>query len=175
MSKVSFGDPRAGLFSPWSGRIYSSVAKRWVIAGLTAATLSAALLAAVASATANPYAAEPSVGENVRFDGSAGGEKRAWAYPDIFSLEGFLRSTIDAALNSTSYEQYERKMSAVLSRSLTLNNGTQAVVQHVTHFHYRDHEDVEVQVRVADGELKHSIVWTTPAELVNSSGHRYLR
>ena len=126
-------------------------------------------------AASNPYAREPVVGATVRFDGSAGGEKMAWAYPTLNYLEAFLRGTIDAALNSTSYDQYKEKMSLVLARSLTLDNGTQAVVQHVQPFPYRDHEDVEVQVRVTSGPLSHAVVWTTPAELVDASGHKFLK
>jgi hypothetical protein len=131
--------------------------------------------AARVSAASDPYARDPVVGATVRFDGSAGGEKMAWAYPTLNYLEAFLRGTIDAALNSTSYDQYKEKMSLVLARSLTLDNGTQAIVQHVQRFYYRDHEDVEVQARVTSGPLSHAVVWTTPAELVDASGHKFLK
>ena len=131
--------------------------------------------AATLRAASDPYAREPVVGTTVRFDGSAGGEKMAWAYPTLNYLEAFLRGTIDAALNPTSYEQYKEKMSLVLARSLTLDNGTQAIVQHVQRFEYRGHEDVEVQARVTSGPLNHAVVWTTPAELVDASGHKFLK
>ena len=125
-------------------------------------------------AAGSPYATLPSINENVRFDGSAGGETRAWAYPNQSMLEAYLRGTIDASFGSSSYETYEHKMSSVLGNSLDFPNGTTAVVLGVTNFSYRGHEDVEVQVRVTSGQV-HPIVWTTPAELVNRSGHRYLR
>ncbi|MDQ6766986.1 MAG: hypothetical protein M3Z41_04170 [Candidatus Eremiobacteraeota bacterium] len=149
------------------------------IAGLTAAAF--LILAAViggqgeARAANDPYARLPAVGDRVRFDASVGGERMAWAYPSLNYLEAFLRSTIDAALSSTSYEDYQKKMGLVLGHSLTLANGAQGTVQHVQRFYYRDHQDVEVQVRVDSGQLSHSVVWTTPAELVDSSGHKYLR
>jgi hypothetical protein len=128
-----------------------------------------------ARAASNPYAHVPAAGDTIRFDASAAGEKIAWAYPNLNYLEAFLRSTIDASLSSTSYEAYQNKMQPVLAKSLTLDNGTKGTVQHVQSFYYRDHEDVEVQVRVTSGELKAAVVWTTPAELVDSSGHKYLR
>ncbi len=123
----------------------------------------------------NPYARVPAVGDHVRFDASAAGEKMAWAYPNLNYLEAFLRSTIDAALSATSYQDYQKKMELVLAKSLTVDNGAQATVQHVQPFYYRDHEDIEVQLRVTSGQLTHAVVWTTPAELVDSSGHPYLR
>jgi len=139
--------------------------------------LAAAILtsAPAARAATSPYAHLPATGDHIRFDASAAGEKMAWAYPNLNYLEAFLRGTIDASLNSTSYEEYQKKMQLVLAKSLTLDNGTQGTVQHVQSFYYRDHEDVEVQVRVTSGELKPAVVWTTPAELVDSSGHKYLR
>jgi len=66
-------------------------------------------------------------------------------------------------------------MQMVLAHSLTLANGAAGTVQHVQPFSYRGHEDVEVQVSVTSGQLKHAVVWTTPAELVDVSGHKYLR
>jgi hypothetical protein len=145
------------------------------VALLSSIAFASIALATPVGAATNPYAREPAIGNAVRFDGSAGGEKVAWAYPTLNYLEAFLRGTIDAALTSTTYDQYKDKMSLVLARSLTLDNGTQAVVQHVQNFYYRDHEDVEVQVRVTSGQLSHAVVWTTPAELVDSSGHKYLK
>jgi len=134
-----------------------------------------AVLVLGAQAADAPYARLPAVGDHVRFDGSAGGEKLAWAYPNLNYLEAFLRSTIDAALTSTSYDDYQKKMQMVLARSLTLANGAAGTVQHVQTFSYRGHEDVEVQVSVTSGQLKQAVVWTTPAELVDVSGHKYLR
>jgi hypothetical protein len=121
-----------------------------------------------------PYASLPSINDNVRFDGSAGGEKSAWAYPNQNLLEQYLRSTIDASFGSSSYEAYERKMSSVLSNSLDFPNGTPAQVMRVWAFAYRGRQDAEVQLRITSGPF-HAVVWTTPAELVSSSGHRYLR
>jgi hypothetical protein len=142
---------------------------------LAVAALASIALAQPVGAAADPYGRQPAVGDTVRFDGSAGGEKMAWAYPTLNYLEAFLRGTINAALTSTTYDQYKDKMSLVLAHSLTLDNGTQAVVQGVQRFYYRDHEDVEVQARITSGALKHAVVWTTPAELVDSSGHKYLK
>ncbi|HXW50585.1 MAG TPA: hypothetical protein VEJ41_01235 [Candidatus Acidoferrales bacterium] len=126
-----------------------------------------------ANASANPYASVPSVGDSVRFDGSAGGETKAWAYPSQNLLESFLRSTIDASYQSQSYDQYQKTMSAVLASSLEFPNGTSAVVQRVQQFTYRGHQDIEVQARMNTGPY-HVLVWTTPAELVSAAGHRYL-
>lgn len=127
-----------------------------------------------AVASQSPYASVPSVGDNVRFDGSAGGESHAWAYPSQNLLEAFLRGTIDASFGNTSYDEYQHKMSAVLSSSLEFQNGATAVVQRVQQFSYRDHQDVEVEARITSGPF-HALVWTTPAELVSAAGHRYLR
>jgi hypothetical protein len=146
-----------------------------ILASLAAATLAMLLFAPSAGAATDPYSRVPAVGDHVRFDASAGGERMAWAYPNLSYLESFLRSTIDAALKSTSYAEYQKKMELVLAKSLTLGNGAEGVVQHVQRFYYRDHEDVEVQVRVTSGQLNHAVVWTTPAELVDSSGHKYLK
>lgn len=134
-----------------------------------------AVLVLGAAAANGPYAHLPAVGDRVRFDGSAGGEKMAWAYPNLNYLEAFLRSTIDAALTSTTYDEYQKKMQLVLAHSLTLANGAAGTVQHVQRFSYRGHDDVEVQVSVTSGQLSRAVVWTTPAELVDASGHKYLR
>jgi len=146
----------------------STVAQTVILAVLAALVLGA-------QAANEPYAHLPTAGDHVRFDGSAGGEKLAWAYPNLNYLEAFLRSTIDAALTSTTYDEYQKKMQMVLAHSLTLANGAAGTVQHVQRFSYRGHEDVEVQVSVTSGQLSRSVVWTTPAELVDASGHKYLR
>jgi hypothetical protein len=127
-----------------------------------------------ALAASSPYATVPSVSDSVRFDGSAGGETRAWAYPNQTLLESYLRGTIDASFGSSSYDSYQRKMSSVLANSLDFPNGTSGVVQRVAAFEYRGRQDVEVQLRVTTGPF-HAVVWTTPAELVSSAGHRYLK
>jgi hypothetical protein len=127
-----------------------------------------------AMASSDPYATLPSVNDAVRFDGSAGGETRAWAYPNQSLLESYLRGTIDASFGSSSYESYQHKMSSVLANSLDFPNGTSGVVQRVLAFNYRGRQDVEVQLRVTSGPF-HAVVWTTPAELVSSAGHRYLK
>jgi hypothetical protein len=127
-----------------------------------------------AAASQGPYASVPSVGDSVRFDGSAGGASQAWAYPSQNLLEQFLRGTIDASFGNTSYDEYQHKMSAVLESSLEFQNGATAVVQRVQQFEYRGHQDVEVEARITTGPF-HALVWTTPAELVSAPGHRYLR
>jgi hypothetical protein len=127
-----------------------------------------------ALAASGPYATLPSVNDSVRFDGSAGGETRAWAYPNQSLLESYLHGTIDASFGSSSYESYQRKMSSVLADTLDFPNGTSGVVQRVLTFNYRGRQDVEVQLRVTSGPF-HAVVWTTPAELVSSAGHRYLK
>jgi hypothetical protein len=134
----------------------------------------AAIVFANARAATGPYLRVPSAGDHVRFDASAAGEKLAWAYPNLNYLEAFLRSTIDAAIAPTTYAEYQKKMELVLAKSLTFENGTSAVVQHVQTFVYRNHTDVEVQTQVTSGEASHAVVWTTPAELVDSSGRSYL-
>lgn len=144
------------------------------IAAVVGAVLTIAASGSPAAASSNPYASVPSVNDKVRFDGSAGGETRAWAYPNQASLEAYLRSTIDASFGATSYDAYQNKMSAVLARSLQFPNGAQAVVQRVQQFSYRDRQDIEVQAQITSGPL-HAIVWTTPAELVSVAGHRYLK
>ena len=144
----------------------------------TIQTVIVAVTAAIvlgAAAASEPYAHLPAAGDRVRFDGSAGGEKLAWAYPNANYLEAFLRSTIDAALTTTSYDDYQKKMQTVLARSLTLANGAEGTVRRVARFSYRGHDDVEVQVSVTSGQLSRTVVWTTPAELVDTSGHKYLR
>jgi hypothetical protein len=142
---------------------------------LTAFAVCALAVPVLASAASqSPYASVPSVGDTVRFDGSAGGASQAWAYPSQSLLESFLRGTIDASFGNTSYDEYQRKMSAVLESSLEFQNGASAVVQRVQAFEYRGHQDVEVEARITTGPF-HALVWTTPAELVSASGHRYLR
>lgn len=138
------------------------------------AVLVSVLMQTARATPSNPYAHLPLDGDSVRFDASAAGETHAWAYPSLNYLEAFLRSTIDAAADSSSYEEYKTKMAAVLDKSVSLSNGTPASVQHVQSFVYRGHQDVEVQVKVAAGILNHSLVWTTPAELVDANGHKYL-
>jgi hypothetical protein len=145
------------------------------VANALATVVLVLVLSSSVGAATDPYGRLPSVGDHVRFDGSSGGEKMAWAYPNLNYLEAFLRSTIDAALTSTTYEAYQKKMQLVLAHSLTLNNGTQGTVLHVQRFDYRGHQDVEVLVNVTNGPLNHAGIWTTPAELVDSSGHKYLR
>jgi len=143
---------------------------------ITAAVVAVAAVVATGSdarAATNPYARLPAVGDHVRFDGSAAGEKNAWAYPNLNYLEAFLRSTIDASLTSTTYEEYQKKMELVLAKSASFDNGTHGVVENVQAFSYRGHDDTEVQVRLTGQDR--AAVWTTPAELVDSSGRKYLR
>ena len=154
--------------------IKAAWARRHVVVALTTVAMFAGMSGSLAGAS-SPYARVPAVGDHVRFDASRAGEKQAWAYPNLNYLESFLRSTIDASVSSPSYDQYQKQMALVLAKSLTLPNGTPATVQHVQTFIYHGHQDVEVQVHVAGGELNHAVVWTTPAELVDSSGIPYLK
>ncbi len=143
-----------------------------LIAGLI---LAGGLTAAARAASPSPYAVLPRAGDSVRFDGSVGGERNAWAYPNQASLEAFLRSTIDASLQGASYEQYAKSAAGILNTSLEIDGGTQGVVQRILAFAYRGHSDTEVQVRITSGPLARALVWTTPTELVDGGGHRYLR
>ena len=170
---------RAGKNRDW-GRMATAMMAKKILSHLGWATAFAAMLLLglrpfVANAASGPYSHVPTAGDQVRFDGSAGGETKAWAYPNAPSLEAYLRSTIDASFGSTSYSDYERKMGSVLARSLQVVNGTPATVQGVSQFNYRGHDDVEVQLRITSGPLARAVVWTTPAELVTSTGHRYLK
>lgn len=153
----------------------SALRAGWPVRSVAVAIVIACLARVALAGSASPYAHVPSSGDSVRFDASAAGETHAWAYPNLNYLEAFLRSTIDAAAESSSYAEYQKKMGLVLDKSLVLPNGIPATVQHVQTFTYHGHEDVEVQVKVAAGTLNHSVVWTTPAELVDPSGHKYLR
>jgi|GEM_PF-1597421 len=145
-----------------------------IAAAIFLALVVSVAVGARASSSQSPYASLPGVNDTVRFDGSAGGETKAWAYPSQNLLESFLRSTIDASYGGKTYDQYQRTMSAVLASSLEFPNGATAVVSRVQQFQYRGHEDVEVQARISSGPF-HALVWTTPAELLSASGHRYLR
>ena len=153
-----------------------AAARRSSLSGAAVAACALVVLASSSPvrATTNPYTRVPAAGDSVRFDASHAGEKQAWAYPNLNYLEAFLRSAIDAFYSTMSYEEYQKKMSLVISKSLALDNGTVGVVQHVQTFVYRNHEDVEVEVQVQSGAHGHSVVWTTPAELVDSSGRSYL-
>jgi hypothetical protein len=147
---------------------------RSIVSTLGAILAFAASASSSVAASSNPYSSVPSVNDKVRFDGSAGGATKAWAYPNQASLEAYLRSTIDASFGSTSYDAYQSKMSSVLARSLEFPNGAQAVVSRVQQFSYRDHQDIEVQAQITSGSV-HAIVWTTPADLVSTAGQRYLK
>jgi hypothetical protein len=140
-----------------------------------AALLVGALASPAHAASPNPYVALPRAGDAVRFDGSAGGEHNAWAYPNQAGLEAFLRSTIDASIQAPSYDAYAKSAAGILNTSLEIDDGTQGIVQRVQAFTYRGHSDTEVQVRITSGPLTRALVWTTPAELVDHTGHRYLR
>lgn len=133
-------------------------------------------LAAGASAAKSPYSRLPAVGDVVRFNGPPTEKKQAWAYADRNWLEQFLQITIQMALSNSQYDPTSHSpVKVVTDHASTLDNGIGGVVQHVEPYHYRDHEDVEVQVRVTSGPLRNRLLWTTPAELADSKGNKYLK
>lgn len=126
-------------------------------------------------ALASPYSRLPKAGDQIRFDNSVAGQHAAWAYPDQGWLETFLRLAIDAALNGTKSDDEQTAVHHARQRGLVIDNGTQGLVTELRPFHYRAHDDVEVQVLIREGPLRNRIYWTTAAELVDSNGHKYLK
>jgi hypothetical protein len=124
---------------------------------------------------ANPYVRVPKAGDQVRFDASHSGERSAWAYADQSALETFLRSSIDAALSGAQSEDQHSAVTHARQRALAVDNGTQGLVGEVRAFHYRNHDDTEVQVLIKQGPLRNHIYWTTAAELTDANGRKYLK
>ena len=60
-------------------------------------------------------------------------------------------------------------------RAVAIDNGTQGLVSDVEPFSYRAHDDVQVQVLIKQGPLRNHIYWTTAGELIDASGHKFLR
>jgi hypothetical protein len=140
-----------------------------------AACILVALAGAPAIAGTNPYARMPAVGDTVRFDGSIGGEKFGWGFYNEYWLQTYLRFTIEAARNPSVYAKSQSALAAIGAHALTLPNGTRGVVEDRKTFSYATREDIQVRVRVQDGDLRGSEVWTTAGELVDSAGNTYLK
>jgi hypothetical protein len=134
-----------------------------------------ASIAISASASSNPYARIPAKGDNVRFDGSVGGEQFAWGFYQEYWLQTYLRFTIEAARNPAVYAKSKNALAEIGNHALNLNNGTRGVAEEVKTFNYGGHIDVQVRVLVQDSDLHGSEVWTTAGELVDNSGRTYLK
>ena len=124
-----------------------------------------------------PYTATPVVGQTVRLDGTLGGEKTAWAYVERHWLERYLAVTIDAASANRQYGDMEvqNQLTAIADHVTVVPNGTKASVESVQPFTYGGRQDLEVRVMIGEGKLRGRELWTTCAELVDSTGHSYLR
>jgi len=124
-----------------------------------------------------PYSTIPTVGQAVRLDGTPGGAKTAWAYVDLHWLERYLDVTIDAAAANRTYTDMEvqNQLSAIADHVTVVPNGTKASVEAVQSFSYGGRQDMEVRVMIGEGAMRGRELWTTCAELVDSTGHPYLR
>lgn len=140
-----------------------------------AAALTAAALYLPASAGESPYPRTPARGDDVRFDGSIGGQKEAWAYFEQPWLEAWLRFTISAAGSPKAYEAERSALDAMAEHVSVLPNGTRGAVEDTKRFQYLGREDFEVRVHVTSGKLKGAEVWTTASELVDVYGKSYLK
>ncbi|HXM19152.1 MAG TPA: hypothetical protein VN934_10165 [Candidatus Tumulicola sp.] len=140
-----------------------------------AAVLIAAALSLPASASESPYPHTPGRGDYVRFDGSIGGQKEAWAYFEQPWLEAWLRFTISAAGSPKAYVAEKSVLDAMADHVSVLSNGTSGAVEDTKRFQYLGREDFEVRVHVTSGKLKGAEVWTTASELVDASGKSYLK
>ena len=123
-----------------------------------------------------PYAHTPRPGDAVRLDGTAGGQKAAWAYVDRMWLERYLQVTIDAAAANRPYEdgEVQNQLNAIAKHVTEVPDSTPATVDEVDTFQYGGRADVEVRVMVAQGALRGREFWTTCGELVDSAGHPFL-
>ncbi|MDQ6780463.1 MAG: hypothetical protein M3Z37_04830 [Candidatus Eremiobacteraeota bacterium] len=139
---------------------------------LVALSIAASVLLCAAAA---PYAHIPQAGDQVRFDASSSGQRQSWGFAQLAWLESFLRLSLEAAQGGGTAADSSSQVEKARDRAVTLNNGVRGVVTEVRAFHYRDRNDVTVHVLVRDGPMQNRIVWTTPAELVDAAGHRYLR
>ena len=147
------------------------------ISSATWAVLVSVLVFAIPSLTfaASPYARLPRPGDVVRFDPSSAHAPSSWAYADQGWLESFLRLTIDAAISGSNTDNQQSAVSRARQRGVSVQTGTSGLVGEVHLFHYREHDDVEVQVLVKQGSLKNHVYWTTAAELVDGAGRKFLR
>jgi len=148
-----------------------------ILGGLIVAlTIAGASLASADSAKL-PYSSTPVIGETVRLDGTLGGQKTAWGYVDQHWLERYLAVTIDAASANRPYGDLEvqNQLSAIADHVAVVPNGTKASVEAVQPFTYGGRQDLEVRVMIGEGKLRGRELWTTCAELVDSTGHAYLR
>lgn len=124
---------------------------------------------------AAPYTHAPRAGDQVRFDTSSSGQRQAWGFSQLAWLESFLRLSFEAAQNGKAAADSSSEVEKARDRAVTIDNGVRGVVTEVRAFRYRDHSDVTVHVLVRDGPMQNRMVWTTPAELVDAAGHRFLR
>lgn len=150
--------------------------KRWKLGWIgLVMCIAIACGSAQALAGANPYARQPSKGDSIRFDGSVGQEKFAWAFYNEYWLQTYLRFTIEAARNPAVYSKSQAALAAIGVHALVIPNGTRGVVEQVKVFSYGGREDVQVRAMVQGGDLRGSEVWTTAGELVDSAGKTYLK
>jgi hypothetical protein len=122
-----------------------------------------------------PYVRTPAAQEQVRFDGTLGGAKTAWAYPDRTWLEEYLRITIDAAAANAPYSEVSKKFDRLAGHVVQLSNGTRATVEEVRPFSYGGRTDAEVRALVTEGPQRGRELWTTCGELVDDAGHSFVR
>lgn len=137
--------------------------------------LSLALGAAAVGAGSGPYFRLPKEGDSVRFDGSIGGQRSAWAYHDEQWLQTYLQIIFDAADRKQDYADTEKRLNQPAEHVTTLNNGTRGTVEEIRPYRYKNHDDVEVRVLVEDTYLRGNELWTTCAELVDKDGHPYIK
>jgi hypothetical protein len=129
----------------------------------------------VQSAAASPYGHVPVPGNRVAFDGTVGGQKTAWAYYSQFWLERYLSVTVDASEFMIQGTALDNELGRISNHVITFPNGTHGTVDSIQPYKYRDRLDLEVRVTLTDGALRGKDVWTTAAELVDSSGLPYVK
>ena len=144
------------------------------------AAIAAAFLLSSAQANADkamPYTTMPAAGDSVRLDGTLGGGKTAWAYVDRQWLDRYLQVTIDAASANKTYDDaaVQNQLNIIAGHVTAVPNGTKASVEQVEPFSYGGRQDLEVRVMLQEGPMRGREFWTSCAELVNSTGHSYLR
>ena len=129
----------------------------------------------VQSSAASPYGHVPVPGNRVTFDGTVGGQKTAWAYYSQFWLEHYLSVTVDASEFEIQGSRLDDELGRISNHVITFPNGTHATVDAILPYKYRDRLDLEVRVNVSNGALSGKEVWTTAAELVDGTGHPYVK
>jgi len=129
----------------------------------------------VQSAPASPYGHVPVPGNRVTFDGTVGGQKTAWAYYSQFWLERYLSVTVDASEFVIQGTALDDELGKISNHVITFPNGTHGNVDSIQPYKYRDRLDLEVRVSLTEGPLRGKDVWTTAAELVDSSGLPYVK